>query len=215
MKNIIKEAYNYINLKEKLVISDFNDILSHIEKDPELKKFMVSKIKDLPDNVKYSVGDNIHKRYLDKTPIDYLKDVFDYNRLGDKFQLLISEEDRKYLGWVSYSVDLSTGSLVNIKFGSFYVEDSKYHSLMRMKLLKDLKEFFEGMLNNKVDILFVANKNNPFVKHYYSYLKKYGGDTFEIEGDNIIFQLSTRKKEKCKEALKYLNRSLKEFKKYE
>lgn len=170
---------------------DINYLEECAKEDFNLKNYLDSKVKKLPKKIKYSMGDDMYRKFYRKTFFSYMKNLFDNN---PGLKLFLTKKDNECLGWVACEIDILRRHIFNIRFGSFYSGDSDLDRSKNLFFMQDLRKTFVNFFNNGISASFLSNKKNPFIKHYYRYVKEIGGEFRKSSRKYISFYISKPEK---------------------
>lgn len=170
-----------------------SDLINFSERDSHLKKYLNTKIKDLPRGIEFSMGRNMYKEFYKKTFLEYFIDLF---RREFNLSLFITKHGDEVLGWVAYVNEVWNDAMSNVRFGSFYSEDTDLDHFKNLRFMQDIRRTFEKKIRNGTAVYFVADRNCPFNRHYFNYIKEAGGGGVIDNGKRYLsFAIKAPKKE--------------------
>jgi len=179
-------------LFEKFVPAKLEDLKSAMKKDEELKKFLNTPAKDLPQNYKFLVRE-ITDDNSNKSLLYLIKSSLELHFKGTKTVPLFSVAGNKIIGFAAYIVDLEDNKVTEIKMFSFDPSKGSGSNLVR-----DLDNLLKDLIKQYEKVSWGAMKDNPANRIYKAAIKKYGGEIQE-RGDIIRYSIESKEKDKQKE----------------
>ena len=124
MKENYQKKFNFLSkydaskggqlLQEQLVPAKLDDLKHAMEQDNELRIFLNTPAKDLPDHYKFLVQE-ITPDIENKTLLSLIQTSIDYNPYGGEVIPLFSVVNNRFVGFAGYTV--SGNEVLNIKIG--------------------------------------------------------------------------------------------------
>lgn len=160
-----------------------------IEKYPDIKELLFTKLKDMEKNLKYQKYLNLilpsERFYFRDRTLHELIDYSMTNRFLNHhsgYVVLYSYNKEYPVGWFCYHY--AGEDVKSIKMFSFGTND--------LTFMKDVKKEFDNICQKYSRIEWIAVKANPFIKHYIKAILKYKGRCSDLEGEGISFVIDKK-----------------------
>jgi len=157
-------------LTENLQSANLNVIKREMAKDEQLRKFLNTPAKDLPNNYHYLIQD------VSTVEDSTLYDIIAFTCIKSIFKAFISYSGNKPVGFVAYLV--GPYGVENIKMFSFIPETGGGTILLR-----DMSVLIEDLLHKYGLVEWVAYPGNPANKIYDKVIKQYNGKMKDFNGE--------------------------------
>lgn len=155
-----------------MIRSSVSELKQLSTKDDNLKRYLNTEIRYLPKWVEYSIGRRYYKEFFNRTFLDYLTSLFDGDPLMGLYLTLDGDE---VLGWMAYINEEWNRIISDVRFGTFRFEESESDRIKNLRFMQDIRRTFERKIHSGIKVLFTADENCPFNRHYYNYIKEARG----------------------------------------
>lgn len=173
----------------------FDEFAKEIEKYPDIKRLLNTKLKDMnsiPDYQRYLnlILPTERECFAENTLFDLIKYSMIPIPLNSKtrYEVLFSYNNEYPIGWFCYKI--VNNNVDAIKMFSFGMDDWVF--------MRDVRDKFDEVIRSYDKITWEAVKDNPFIKHYIKAIIRYGGVCEpDIEDDSgIVFIIDKEKPNK-------------------
>ena len=171
----IQEYLKKYKLQEKFENYELEQFRQELESYPDLKDWLSLPLREVGGNYWYLLSEEDRETYQNKTLLEFMEGTY---LSSSNFEMLISKENDKPLGWLAY-----------IKFGhSIYnIKMFAFNGISGPTFMKDVKGKFQEFCRTMDIIEWTAELDNPFVKHYVKAILKYRGWVEKLEGKTLKF----------------------------
>lgn len=178
-ENTIIETIDENRLLEKRVSLSKNDFIQALQNDDELNKFLHTNVKDLPEEYKYLLQEEMPNG--DGTLFQLIDSSFAH--LGnDKNFFYI--KNSKITGWMAYDTDKTDSNVLNIKMCSLTPDKNN------IELIKDLKDFLDFLLTKyKYIQWFASQANKKGNKIYEKVIEMYNGTQETVNSNLYLYTI--------------------------
>lgn len=177
-ENTIIETVDENRLVENRVNMNKNEFIQAVQKDEELNKILHTNVKDLPEEYKYLLQEEMPNG--DGTLFQLIDSSFAH--LGND-KNFFSIKNSKITGWMAYDTDKTDSNVLNIKMCSLTLDKNN------IELIKDLKDFLDFLLTKyKYIQWFASQANKKGNKIYEKVIEMYNG-TQETVNSNLYLYI--------------------------
>lgn len=181
-ENTIIETIDENRLLEKRVSLSKNDFIQALQNDDELNKFLHTNVKDLPEEYKYLLQEEMPNG--DGTLFQLIDSSFAH--LGDD-KNFFSIKNSKITGWMAYDTDKTDSNVLNIKMCSLTPDKNN------IELIKDLKDFLDFLLTKyKYIQWFASQANKKGNKIYEKVIEMYNGTQETVNSNLYLYTIKKR-----------------------
>ena len=178
-ENTIIETVDENRLVENRVNMNKNEFIQAVQKDEELNKFLHTNVKDLPEEYKYLLQEEMPNG--DGTLFQLIDSSFAH--LGDD-KNFFSIKNSKITGWMAYDTDKTDSNVLNIKMCSLTPDKNN------IELIKDLKDFLDFLLTKyKYIQWFASQANKKGNKIYEKVIEMYNGTQETVNSNLYLYTI--------------------------
>lgn len=178
-ENTIIETVDENRLVENRVNMNKNEFIQAVQKDEELNKFLHTNVKDLPEEYKYLLQEEMPNG--DGTLFQLIDSSFAH--LGDD-KNFFSIKNSKITGWMAYDTDKTDFNVLNIKMCSLTPDKNN------IELIKDLKDFLDFLLTKyKYIQWFASQANKKGNKIYEKVIEMYNGTQETVNSNLYLYTI--------------------------
>lgn len=178
-ENTIIETIDENRLVENRVNMNKNEFIQAVQKDEELNKILHTNVKDLPEEYKYLLQEEMPNG--DGTLFQLIDSSFAH--LGND-KNFFSIKNSKITGWMAYDTDKTDSNVLNIKMCSLTPDKNN------IELIKDLKDFLDFLLTKyKYIQWFASQANKKGNKIYEKVIEMYNGTQETVNSNLYLYTI--------------------------